>query len=250
MDRRERYNDPEEALRVALRAERAGIWTSLPGIVQSFDPVAVTVVVQPAIKGRIMQKDGSWQSVNMPLLVDVPVCFPRGGGTTLTFPVNAGDECMVVFADRCIDAWWQSGGIQEPMEPRMHDLSDGFAFIGPMSQAKKIGGISTSTVQLRSDDGAALIELDPASHAVNVKTSGKLTASASGGTEITSPEIVLNGNVTINGNFSQGMGEGGGAATLLGPVSVTNDVTASGVSVKNHRHGGVETGSGDTGGPK
>jgi hypothetical protein len=35
----------------------------------------------------------------------------------------------------------------------MHDLSDAFCIVGPQSQAKKIGGISTSAVELRSDDG-------------------------------------------------------------------------------------------------
>ncbi|MFW8450019.1 Gp138 family membrane-puncturing spike protein, partial [Klebsiella pneumoniae] len=71
-------------------------------------------------------ESGAQVSVNLPLLVDVPVVFPRGGGCTLTFPVKPGDECLVIFADRCIDFWWQSGGIQEPVDERMHDLSDAF----------------------------------------------------------------------------------------------------------------------------
>lgn len=221
---------------------------SIPGIIQSFDPDAVTAVVQPAIKGAEQDESGAEVSVNLPLLVDVPVVFPRGGGCTLTFPVKEGDECLVIFADRCIDFWWQSGGIQEPVDGRMHDLSDAFCIVGPQSQAKKIGGISTTAAQLRTDDGSAFIEVS-AGHDVTVKTPGKLTASADGGTEITSPEIVLNGNVTINGNLSQGMGDGGGTATMLGPVTVTNDVTAGGKSLMTHTHGGVETGGGNTGGP-
>ncbi|WP_274537266.1 Gp138 family membrane-puncturing spike protein, partial [Escherichia coli] len=72
---------------------------SMPGIVQSFDPDTVTVVVQPAIKGYEPDSNGINQSTTLPLLVDVPVVFPRGGGCTLTFPVKAGDECLVIFAD-------------------------------------------------------------------------------------------------------------------------------------------------------
>nr|WP_314590129.1 Gp138 family membrane-puncturing spike protein [uncultured Serratia sp.] len=223
---------------------------ALPGIIQSFDPDAVTCVAQPAVKGYESDDAGKKSSLSLPLLVDVPVIFPRGGGVTLTFPVKAGDECLLVFSDRCIDFWWQNGGVQESVDSRMHDLSDAFAIVGPQSQAKKISGISTSAAQLRTDDGAAFIELDPGSHAVNVTTSGKLTASAQGGTEINSPEIVLNGNVTINGNLSQGMGDGGGTATMLGPVNVTNDVSAGGISLQTHKHGGVETGGGQTGGPQ
>ena len=96
----------------------------------------MTVTVQPSIRGRVEQPDGSTKSVALPLLVDVPAVFPSGGGFTLTFPIHQGDECLVVFADRCIDAWWQSGGIGEPLETRTHNLSDGFALVGPFSPAR------------------------------------------------------------------------------------------------------------------
>lgn len=239
----------EQADAQLAQAIMSAMRVSMPGIIQSFDPDAVTAVVQPAIKGAEQDESGAELSVNLPLLVDVPVVFPRGGGCTLTFPVKAGDECLVIFADRCIDFWWQSGGIQEPVDERMHDLSDAFCIVGPQSQAKKIGGISTTAAQLRTDDGSAFIEV-AAGHDVTVKTSGKLTASADGGTEITSPEIILNGNVTINGNLSQGMGESGGSATMHGPVTVTNDVTAGGKSLMTHTHGGVEHGNDSTGEPE
>lgn len=42
--------------------------------------------------------------------------------------------------------------------------------------------------------------------------------------------------MTINGNLSQGMGDGGGTATMLGPVNVTNDVNAGGKSLMGHKH--------------
>ncbi|EAT2563188.1 translation initiation factor IF-2, partial [Salmonella enterica] len=174
---------------------------SMPGIVQSFDSDTVTAVVQPAIKGYEQDSNGVNQSTVLPLLVDVPVIFPRGGGCTLTFPVKAGDECLVIFADRCIDFWWQNGGVQEPVDDRVHDLSDAFCIVGPQSQAQKISGISTSAAQLRTDDGAAFVEV-AAGHNVTVKTPGALTATAEGGTTITSPTITLNGDVTINGNLS------------------------------------------------
>ncbi|MEE6802350.1 Gp138 family membrane-puncturing spike protein, partial [Escherichia coli O8:H10] len=185
---------------------------------------------------------------NYPLLVDVPVAFPRGGGCTLTFPVRPGDECELIFNDRCIDFWWQSGGVQEPVDDRMHDLSEALRFVGPMSQAQKIGNISTRAAQLRTDDGAAFVEV-AAGHDITLTTPGKLTATAQGGTVVTSPTITLNGNVTINGSLSQGMGAAGGTATLLGPVTVSNDVKAGGKSLMTHTHSGVQTGGGNTGGP-
>ncbi|MDY0425255.1 Gp138 family membrane-puncturing spike protein [Enterobacter rongchengensis] len=216
---------------------------AMPGIIQSFDPDTVTCTVEVALRGIV--GDGSTE---LKPLVDVPVIFPRGGGCTLTFPVKPGDECLLVFSDRCIDFWWQNGGVQEPVDPRQHDLSDAFAIVGPQSQAHKIANISTTAAQLRTDDGAAFVEV-AAGHDITITTPGKLTATAQGGTVVNSPTITLNGNVTINGSLSQGMGAAGGSATLLGPVSVTNDVTAGGKSLMTHTHSGVQTGGGNTGAP-
>lgn len=227
---------------------RDQIRVAMPGIIQSFDPDTVTCVVQPAIRAIRRDNDGNTETKDYPLITDVPVVFPRGGGCTLTFPISTGDECLLIFADRCIDFWWQSGGIQEPVDVRQHDLSDAFAIVGPQSQAQKISNISTSAAQLRSDDGSAFVEV-ATGHDITVKTSGKLTATADGGTEITSPTIVLNGAVTINGPLTQGKGSAGGGASLLGPVTVTNDVTAGGKSLMKHTHGGVQTGGGNTGAP-
>lgn len=233
------------ALAEVLASERKTIneqlRVALPGIIQSFDPDAVTAVVQPAIRYIERDNDGNKSTKDYPLLVDVPVVFPRGGGCTLTFPVSEGDECLVIFADRCIDFWWQSGGVQEPVDGRMHDLSDAFCIVGPQSQAKKIRGISTAAAQLRTDDGSAFIELS---------AGGDITATTAGNATINAPEIILNGNVTINGNLSQGMGDGGGTATMRGPVTVTNDVTAGGKSLMTHTHGGVEHGNDSTGEPE
>lgn len=185
----------------------------------------------------VTRPDGEKQAAKLPLLLDCPVVFPRGGGCTLTFPVKAGDECLVVFSARCIDAWWQSGGIQLPMELRMHDLSDGFVMVGPMSQAKKIGNISTTAVQLRSDDGVAFVEIDPGSKNIRAKTSSLVSIEA--------PNIHLTGNVTITGTVTQS----GGNTAMTGNVSVNGDVSADGISLSQHKHDGVQSGGSTTSPP-
>jgi hypothetical protein len=53
----------------------------------------------------------------------------------------------------------------------------------------------------------------------------------------------------LNGPLSQGVGSGGGGATMLGPMTVTNDVTAGGKSLKTHVHSGVTAGGANTGAP-
>jgi phage baseplate assembly protein V len=62
--------------------------------------------------------------------------------------------------------------------------------------------------------------------------------------------LIVNGATTLNGPLSQTAGAPGGtAANLVGPLTVTNDVSANGTSVHTHVHGGVTTGSHDTSEP-
>jgi hypothetical protein len=212
MNPNERIDDPQEATRAALGGLQSRLWTALPGYVVAFDAAAQTVSVQPTIQGQVSDQNGDVQAVNMPLLVDVPVIFPRAGGFAVTFPVAAGDEVLVVFASRCIDSWWQSGGIGAPVEARMHDLSDGFAIPGPTSQARKLSGVSTANMQLRTESGGNFIELSPA---------GKV-------------RIVCSEFEVVSA----------GAATVSAP-SLTHNGTNVGAS---HTHPGVQTGAGNTGG--
>lgn len=225
-------DDPIEWVSIALHGWQSKIQTALPGIIQSFDAKSMTCTVQPAINGQVRDESGALTGVELPLLVDCPVQFPAGGGCTLTFPVKAGDECLVVFSSRCIDAWWQSGGVQVQPELRMHDLSDGFVLLGFRSQPRVIGSISTTAAQLRTDDGAAFVEVNSTTHAINANTSGAATVSAQGGITLTAPTVTINGDVQVNGK-----------------VTSTGDVTAGTISLQQHKHGGVTPGNGSSGVP-
>lgn len=205
-----RSGDLAETFKSERDTTKNQIRVALPGIIQSFDPDAVTAVVQPAIRSVETDNDGNRVTKNYPLLVDVPVIFPRGGGCTLTFPVKAGDECLVIFADRCIDFWWQNGGVQEPVDDRVHDLSDSFCVVGPQSQAQKISGISTSAVELRSDDGGTKLSLNP--------SSGAIVGTAPGGFNLNGLKILPDGRLQL----------------------------VDGSIVDKHTHGGVESGGSNT----
>jgi len=218
----ERVNDPEEYLKIALDAFSASLWTSLPGIVNSYNAVQGTCVIAPAIQGRVRSSTGVISYVNLPLLVDVPVVYMGGGAFVATFPIQPGDEALVIFADRCIDGWWQSGGIQRPPDLRVHDLSDGFALIGSRSLAKSIPNVSTTTAQFRSLDGSTYFEVAPGQIANVV---------APGGVNITGP-------VNITGNLN-----------VTGTVTATQEGQFNNVEVSQHEHTGVQTGGGTSGPP-
>jgi len=143
---KEKTKDKNEMIRTAFEDHSANLRVACPGVIQSYDENSQTVTVQPAIREKI-RINGNISNEDLPLLINVPVFFPSGGGYSLTFPIEAGDECLVVFADSCIDAWWQSGGVQNQMDKRRHDLSDGFAFVGFKSSGNAVPAGSGTTLQ-------------------------------------------------------------------------------------------------------
>lgn len=231
----ERLSSFDEALLSALDGRQANIWTTLPGIVEQVNSNG-TVNVQPAIKMQVKSPSGAVQWVALPLLLDCPVVYQRGGGCTFTFPIAKNDECLVSFSSRCIDAWWSSGGVQVQSEFRMHDLSDGFATVGPFSQATLISDISTSTAQLRSNDGSTYVELDPVGKLVNVV--------APGGLKFTTPTVTITGVIDVQNE--QGAEA---ASTMNGTMQTTGDVIAGTVSLQNHLTSGVQEGTDQSGPP-
>ena len=84
--------------------------------------------------------------------------MPRAGGYVLGFAPQVGDECLVVFADCCIDSWWQSGSVQSQADSRRHDLSDGFAILGCWSQQNR-PKLPENGVCLQNDKGTAGISI-------------------------------------------------------------------------------------------
>lgn len=200
MDRRERINDPIEATQMAIESALAATWTATPGIVTAVDLSAQTLSIQPAIQGEIMLPNGKAQRVNMPLLINVPIVWPRAGGFAMTFPIAAGDEVLVVFGSRCIDSWWQNGGIGAQMEARMHDLSDGFAILAPCSQpkAQALVDVSSDTVQMRDEGGTNYVEITKDGK-INMVCDGDLTITAGGKFIVNSTETDLKENTKVTG---------------------------------------------------
>lgn len=234
MNREERLNDPEESLRLALESQQAQIWTALPGIVSGVDLDKQTVSVQPSVQGSVSDAQGNVSNVNLPVLVDVPIVWPRAGGFALTFPIKAGDEVLVVFSSRCIDAWWQSGGVGVAAEARMHDLSDGFAVLAPTSQSKKLSNVSSSNVQLRDEAGTTYVEIAPG---------GKIKLLGATSIDLNAPTINIAGtNININGTTTQT-----GNMTMTGQVTQTGGMSIGGITFGTHKH--TDPQGGNTGGP-
>lgn len=148
-----------EKLRVLMDSLKSVLRVCIPGIIQSFDTKTQTCTIQLAIREKVTNSDYSASWKNLSLLLDVPIIIPRAGDFALTLPIKKGDECLIIFADMCIDGWWNLGGIQNQIEKRRHDLSDCFAILGTYSQPNVISNYSTDSAQLRNLSGTQYIEL-------------------------------------------------------------------------------------------
>lgn len=113
----------------ALKQEiSSSLHCALPGIVESFDASTQTACVRPELKRK---------GIQLPVLRNVPVFFPGNRTGAITWPVSAGDECLLVFADAEIDRWFD-GEKDEPASGRTHSLSDAFAFAGFRSRGNAL----------------------------------------------------------------------------------------------------------------
>lgn len=201
--------------------ERNDIHTALPAKVVSCDGHSATVqlMITQVMKGG--------ETLALPPLVDVPVGFYRGGGFCVTVPVKAGDEGLVIFAERCIDGWYVSGQQSAPLDTRFHDYSDAFFLPQGSSQPNRIPDYSADSLSMQTDDGSTFIRIKP----------GK---------------IIMQGDIEHTGDRTQQ-----GNSLVNGDHSVKGNSESSGGTIKHngkdigdtHTHGGVETGGGNTGAP-
>lgn len=98
-----------------------------PAIVQSFDAESLTVNVQIAEKKIIgINKDGTNKVADYPE-IKAKICYAC---PFITYPIEQGQECLLLFSDREIESWFITGQAQTPSYTRMHSITDAFAIFG------------------------------------------------------------------------------------------------------------------------
>lgn len=164
--------------------------------VESFNKSKNTITASAATKRRY----SNGTVVEFPVFSDVPVITLSGGDSFLSFPIKAGDWCLLLFNDRDIDSWWYSGAVTYPNSPRYHSLSDGIALVG----------LRPASDPLALVDDAVL--LNAADKKINIKNDSKTIKAIL--------EAMLDAIIGATGTIT-GTSQTGGAVT--GTCAITAD---------------------------
>ena len=200
------------------------------GEIVSFNPSTQTAEVQ--VKMTLVRNG---EIMSYPLLIDCPCVVLCGSQGRVTFPISAGDSCLVLFNDRDIDNWYSGGQSMPPRTDRNHAFSDAIALVGIHNKQNQISDYLNNGTELKY--GSSTIKLE--SNKVTV-TNGTAKIELSGGTvTITASSVVVDAPTTT---FS-------GAVAITGAASISGGLTVQGKDIgPNHTHSGVQNGPYNTGG--
>lgn len=142
------------------------------GIVQEFYPEDLTVQVQIASKKPIgLNPDGS-QRVREYALIYAKVCYCN---PFITYPIQKGDECVLLFSDREIESWFINGDVNPESYPRMHDLTDAVALFGIRSIPKMIEILTGALHLFYGNSAIEITDSGITLNAENININGVLT---------------------------------------------------------------------------
>lgn len=194
------------------------------GEIVSFDSSKQTAEVQ--IK---MLRPFNGELKKYPILLDCPCVILGGGKGRITFPIEKGDSCLVLFNDKDIDNWYASGQTMQPRTPRMHNFADAIALVGIRNKQNRITDYLADGTELKY--GGSTIKLE----------NNKVTI-----TNGTAQIEMSSGSITITGSELSVVAP---SVAFSGAVSIATSLTVAGKDVgPNHQHSGVRSGTENTGG--
>lgn len=134
-----------DVIRSAIESRLLDLHTSMPGRVVTYYPATQTADVQPVIKRAIQSYSGELVHEELPIIHNVPIEWPGGGGYAMQFPVMSGDFVWLIFSEAATAMWRSTGQISEPGDLRRHDLSYACAIFVRGPETKVLVPLAPST---------------------------------------------------------------------------------------------------------
>ena len=173
--------EPEiaESLEAIFGATLNELHTALPARVERHDAANQRADVKPVFLRVFLDEDGNERAYEYPIITDVPVHFPRGGGAFIHLPIAEGDLVLLVCAQRSLDRYLETDGKQviDTQDARRHHFSDAVAFAGLSTSRNKIQVSQPADLIIGLEDGSGELHLAPGGKFsfTTRDTAGKLT---------------------------------------------------------------------------
>jgi len=211
----------ESAVKALFDYQMRNVFTAIPAkIMQVEDAEEQRVAVKPLINNVFPDWD---DSVEFPTILSVQVMFPSSSTSAFTFPINAGDTVLLVFAQSCIDVFKSGDGTtQPPSDYRRFDKRDAIAIPGLFPFGMAINQQSKRTLTHSTDDVVVVHNLGTAEECeIRLKPTGKVEIN---GSQIDiSSSTKIDGNLINTGNVTVGVGATGSFTTPLGQIVTVAD---------------------------
>ena len=147
-----------EVLRTSVDYFLQDLYSALPGRIDVYDAATQKADIKPLIKRLIASESGEEIVEELPILPQVPIVFPRGGGGFfMTFPLKPGDLVLLVFNQRSIDKYIAGPGEDtNPDDFVIHDISDAVAIPGFYPDSKALKDIDSDDLVMGFDGGVSI----------------------------------------------------------------------------------------------
>lgn len=226
----------DQAIDDALFAALVGKRHVVPARVASFDVDTQTIIAEPMI--CLEDKDGN--PIEISPVADVPILQLGGGDYVITFNPRAGDSCLLLVSDRCIDDWYETNEKRVPGDFRQNELSDSLAIVGFRTKPQAIKNILAG-VTIRTVDGSNYININNGTITLKSVTKVLLDTPT---VETTKAMIVGTTLLVKGGSTFQGDVNGSSANATF------KDATIANIKYSGHKHKENGEGGGITDGPQ
>ena len=207
------YDDVTSWLSFCTSQILKSIYTCLPATISSYNSTTKRAVVNIAL--NLVKTDDS--ETAYPAVADIPIIFPSSSKYIVHVALEQGDPILVLFSQRGIANFKQTFSQSTPDIVGFFSLKDavGIAGFGSLTTTPAASG----GITIQSTDGQTFINLQD--NAVQIK----------------STVVTIDGNMVVTGTVTADEVD----TTIL---NIDGNVLPS-----DHRHGGVEGGSDETGTP-
>ena len=154
------YNQLKQVLPFCFSQELKNVHTIAPGIVRGYHARTKRASVQIALN-MIVSIDGTLdnlKSMARPVILDVPVCHPSGGGYVVHLPLREPDPVILFFSERGIETFKETFDVSDPPIDAIFAERDAIAY--PGFGALEISP-ATDGLTVQTEDGGTYISVKP-----------------------------------------------------------------------------------------